>query len=202
MKNKGKKSEEPTEEKKEIVDEINLDETFPEAGSQLEETELNESFLHMQKLAGLITESEYKKKVQALNEEESLQQYAQKIANQHNLMLLPQPLEKPALYNMWKKEKGSFGDKEGVMTFIPNSKIVNVLSSDEKIPGAVFAQFKTDRGGNDQGFETKTFSPRRNGLLFVNTSLCRNSVLALVNVRSPTNVGNVVLTILNFKSSF
>lgn len=64
MKNKGKKkSEEPTEEKKEIVDEINLDETFPEAGSQLEETELNESFLYMQKLAGVITESEYKKKL-------------------------------------------------------------------------------------------------------------------------------------------
>jgi len=86
MKNKGKKSEEPTEEKKEIVDEINLDETFPEAGSQLEETELNESFLHMQKLAGLITEAEYKQK---LNEAEdiasflnaNMDEFKQKVGN-------------------------------------------------------------------------------------------------------------------------
>jgi hypothetical protein len=64
MKNKGKKSEEPKEEtEKEIVDEVNIDETFPENGPGLEETELNESYLHMQKLAGLITESEYKKKL-------------------------------------------------------------------------------------------------------------------------------------------
>ena len=64
FRSKGKKSEESesVEEKKEIVDEINLDETFPEAGPQLEEDNLNESFLHMQKLAGLITESEYKQK--------------------------------------------------------------------------------------------------------------------------------------------
>lgn len=110
---------------------------------------INEEFKRMQLLAGLITESQ-------LNEE-SLDQYAKKIADQHNLMLLPQPFDKPALYNMWKKEKGSFGNKEGVMTFIPNGKVVNILSSDEKIPGAIFAQFKTDRGGNDQGFETKTF---------------------------------------------
>jgi len=69
IKNKGKKSEKPAdEEKKEIVDEVsidetNIDETFPENGPGLEETELNESYLHMQKLAGLITESEYKKKL-------------------------------------------------------------------------------------------------------------------------------------------
>lgn len=63
LKNKGKKSEEPKEEtEKEIVDEVNIDENLPEAGPELEETELNESFLHMQKLAGLITETEYKKK--------------------------------------------------------------------------------------------------------------------------------------------
>lgn len=63
LKNKGKKSEEPKEEtEKEIVDEVNIDENFPEAGPELEETELNESFLHMQKLAGLITEAEYRQK--------------------------------------------------------------------------------------------------------------------------------------------
>jgi len=90
--------------------------------------------------------------------EENLQQYAKKIADQHNLILMPQPLDKPQLYQMWKKEKGSFGNKEGVMTFVPNTKTVNVLASDEKIPQAVFAQFKADKGGNDQGFETKTFA--------------------------------------------
>lgn len=62
LKNKGKKSEEPKEEK-EIVDEVNIDETFPESGAQLEEDTLNESFLHMQKLAGVITEAQYKEKL-------------------------------------------------------------------------------------------------------------------------------------------
>jgi alpha-acetolactate decarboxylase len=90
--------------------------------------------------------------------EENLQQYAKKIADQHNLILIPQPLDKPQLYQMWKKEKGSFGTKAGVMTFVPNTKTVNVLSSDEKVPEAVFVQFKADKGGNDQGFETKTFA--------------------------------------------
>jgi hypothetical protein len=94
---------------------------------------------------------------QKLNEE-ALPQYAKKIADQHNLMLLQQPLDKPQLYQMWKKEKGSFGAKAGVMTFVPNTKTVNVLSSDEKIPEAVFVQFKADKGGDDQGFETKTFA--------------------------------------------
>jgi hypothetical protein len=111
---------------------------------------INEQFKRMQLLAGLINESQ-------LNEE-SLEQYAKKIADQHNLMLLQQPLDKSALYSMWKKEKGSFGNKEGVMTFIPNGKVVNILSSDEKTPGAVFAQFKADKGGNDGGYETKTFA--------------------------------------------
>jgi len=73
LKNKGQKvaKTEDTEEK-EIVDEVNIDETFPESGAQLEEAKkkkkkeekepMNESFLYMQKLAGVITESEYKQK--------------------------------------------------------------------------------------------------------------------------------------------
>ena len=116
LKNKGKKSEEPTEEKEIVdeanIDEVNIDENFPENGPQLEEGNLghnetwslepegrfwiltystmdgkkektfdseaeakkwikqnleedtlNESFLHMQKLAGLITEAQYKEKL-------------------------------------------------------------------------------------------------------------------------------------------
>jgi hypothetical protein len=61
---------------------------------------------------------------------------------------------------MYQKEKGSFGDKNGVMTYEPSSKVVNILSNDEKIPEAAYIQFKTDRGGNDQGFETKTFAEK------------------------------------------
>jgi hypothetical protein len=95
-----------------------------------------------------------------LNEEENLQQYATKIAAQHSLILMPQPLGKAQLFTMYQKEKGSFGDKNGVMTYEPSSKVVNILSNDEKIPEAVYTQFKTDRGGNDQGFETKTFAEK------------------------------------------
>jgi hypothetical protein len=95
-----------------------------------------------------------------LNEEENLQQFATKIAAQHSLILMPQPLNKAQLFAMYQKEKGSFGDKNGVMTYEPSSKVVNILSNDEKIPEAVYTQFKTDRGGNDQGFETKTFAEK------------------------------------------
>lgn len=62
------------EEEKEIVDETMVDENDPENGPQLEETSdemyesLNESFLHMQKLAGVITEAQYKAKKKTLNE--------------------------------------------------------------------------------------------------------------------------------------
>jgi hypothetical protein len=96
----------------------------------------------------------------SLNEEENLQQFATKIAAQHSLILMPQPLNKAQLFAMYQKEKGNFGGKNGVMTYEPNSKVVNILSSDEKIPEAVYVQFKTDRGGNDQGFETKTFAEK------------------------------------------
>jgi hypothetical protein len=92
--------------------------------------------------------------------EEPLQQFATKIAAQHNLMLVQQPLGKAQLFSMYQKEKGSFGNKSGVITYEPSSKVVNVLSSDEKIPQAVYAQFKADRGGNDAGFETKTFAEK------------------------------------------
>ena len=64
MQNKGKKSEEPkSEETKEMVDEMaedikgNMEENYME-----EEKPLNESFLYMQKLAGVITEAQYNQK--------------------------------------------------------------------------------------------------------------------------------------------
>jgi hypothetical protein len=48
---------------------------------------------------------------------------------------------------MWKKEKGSFGSKEGVMVYDPSMKAVSVLSSDKKTGEAVMARFVADRGG-------------------------------------------------------
>jgi len=70
MQNKGKKSEESeSEETKEMVDEMaedikgNMEENYME-----EEKPLNESFLYMQKLAGVITEAQYKAKKKALVE--------------------------------------------------------------------------------------------------------------------------------------
>ena len=67
----GNKSEESEVEEKEIVDEIVVDETMmdendPENGPQLEEeydTDIYE-MLHMQKLAGVLSESEYKAKLE------------------------------------------------------------------------------------------------------------------------------------------
>jgi hypothetical protein len=65
LKSKGEKKVEDTEEKKEIVDEVVIDENDPENGPQLEEDSLNEEqMLHMQKLAGIISEKEYNEKIE------------------------------------------------------------------------------------------------------------------------------------------
>ena len=79
--------------------------------------------------------------------EEDLQQYAKKIADEHNLIMMPKPLDSAQLYQMWKKEKGSFGSKEGVMLYDPSMKAVSILSSDKKVGEAVMARFVADRGG-------------------------------------------------------
>ena len=71
LKNKGEKKEkvEDTEEK-EIVDEISLNENDPESGPQLEEeSEMDEDMdiyevLQMQKIAGILSETEYNAKVE------------------------------------------------------------------------------------------------------------------------------------------
>jgi hypothetical protein len=58
-----KKEEEMTEEG--VIDEVSIDENDPESGPQLEEDSLNEEqMLYMQKLAGIISETEYKAKVE------------------------------------------------------------------------------------------------------------------------------------------
>ena len=64
MKSKGKKSEEPVEEK-EMVDEMTSEvEAGVEENITEETEEVNEQFLHMQKIAGVISEEEYNKKVE------------------------------------------------------------------------------------------------------------------------------------------
>jgi hypothetical protein len=67
-----------------VIDEVAIDEMDPEAGPQLEEAKkkkaakkekeemMNESFLYMQKLAGVITEAEYKQKKSLIKEEENI----------------------------------------------------------------------------------------------------------------------------------
>lgn len=66
LKNKGKKVEK-TEEEKEVIDET------PEMEVKMEEIEpMNESFLHMQKLAGVITEAQYNQKKSLIKEEENI----------------------------------------------------------------------------------------------------------------------------------
>ena len=66
MKNKGKKkTEEPMEETKEMVDEMTSEvEEGMTDENYMEEEEISESFLHMQKLAGVLSEEEYNKKVE------------------------------------------------------------------------------------------------------------------------------------------
>jgi hypothetical protein len=63
--NKGEKVED-TEENKEIVDEVVIDEMDSESDSQLEELDNMDIYeiLHMQKMAGIISESEYVVKIE------------------------------------------------------------------------------------------------------------------------------------------
>jgi hypothetical protein len=67
---KGKKKEVTTDAKTEDapVDESDVMEKMEMEGDMPKEEALNESFLKMQKLAGVITEGQYRKKVQMLNE--------------------------------------------------------------------------------------------------------------------------------------
>ena len=73
MKSKaGKEDEKENVEEEGVIDEVTIDEIGHETDSQLEEAKkkkkkeekelMNESFLYMQKLAGVITEAEYKQK--------------------------------------------------------------------------------------------------------------------------------------------
>lgn len=57
------KAEKEEETEKEIVDEVAIDENDPEVGPQLENEDIYE-MLYMQKLAGIISETEYKAKVE------------------------------------------------------------------------------------------------------------------------------------------
>jgi hypothetical protein len=98
LNSKGTKTEKPESEDKEIVDEVEIDETFPESGAQLEEDNLSGleddaeasmgdldemdiyEMLHMQKLAGIISETEYKQKIEILNEDKLvLSNYAKQL---------------------------------------------------------------------------------------------------------------------------
>jgi hypothetical protein len=64
MEGKNEPEMEVEDEEKEIVDEVNIEENEPENGPQLEDEEpLCESFLYMQKLAGVLTESQYNLKL-------------------------------------------------------------------------------------------------------------------------------------------
>jgi hypothetical protein len=71
LNSKGTKTEKAESEDKEIVDEVEIEETFPENGPRLEEEDMEEGMdemdmyesLHMQKLAGIISETEYNAKV-------------------------------------------------------------------------------------------------------------------------------------------
>lgn len=65
MKSKGKKkTEEPMEETKEMVDEMTSEVEEGMTDENYMEEEISESFLHMQKLAGVLSEEEYNKKVE------------------------------------------------------------------------------------------------------------------------------------------
>jgi hypothetical protein len=79
LKSKGSKVEKMEDTKEEIIDESDLDETFPESGAQLEgdmpeapsheETDANQVYerLLLQKKAGILTESQYISKIKETN---------------------------------------------------------------------------------------------------------------------------------------
>ena len=106
--------------------------------------------LRMQMLAGIITESQYK---QRLNENE-FGSFAQSTAQKHKLRLLPDPMDAAQVSQMYGKAKGDFGSGfEGVMAYSPSSNVVVVLSKDEKTGEEVFNDFKKFNS-DDTGYES------------------------------------------------
>jgi len=112
-----KKVEDEVTEEEGIIDEVSIDEMDPEAGPQLEEAkkkkkkeekeQMNESFLYMQKLAGVITEAEYKAKV----EEISLSGMANKVKDKITNLPQFQKLIDTLVSNMDEKDIATFKSK-------------------------------------------------------------------------------------------
>ena len=110
---------------------------------------MNKETLRMQMLAGIITEGQYKS---MLNENE-FGSFAQSTAQKYKLRLLSNPMDAAQVSQMYEKAKGDFGSGfEGVMAYNPSSKVVVVLSKDEKTGENVFNDFKKFNS-NDAGYE-------------------------------------------------
>ena len=81
--------------------------------------------------ANLMLENSYLKSKGLINEEEmSFKDYANKIAQQHQLILYPNKADKPELAKLYSNAKGDFKGKQGVIAFDPQTSVISLLSFD------------------------------------------------------------------------
>jgi hypothetical protein len=73
--------------------------------------------------------------------EESLPQFAGKLAQQHNIMLINQPMGKPELVKGFTDNKGIYpNNKDGVMAYqqSQNGGTISILSNNQDLNNAIF----------------------------------------------------------------
>jgi hypothetical protein len=153
LNSKGTKTEKPESEDKEIVDEVEIDETFPESGAQLEEKDMEENMdemdiyeiLHMQKLAGIISETEYNAKV----EEVEKKALVKKELNEFDM----------DQFSLGSTPKASFEDK---WNSVPNANKEVLKKSTGKEPILIMASSKGSNyliaKGSDSKFYLYTYT--------------------------------------------
>lgn len=114
--------------------------------------------------ANLMLENSYLKSKGLINEEEmSFKDYANKIAQQHQLILYPNKADKPELAKLYSNAKGDFKGKQGVIAFDPQTSVISLLSLNKELNDVIYMQFKKEWSADDTGYEKQGFHTNSEG---------------------------------------
>lgn len=169
MKSKaGKEDEKENVEEEGVIDEVAIDEMDPEAGPQLEEAKkkkkkeekelMNESFLYMQKLAGVITEAQYKAKV----EEVSLSGIVNKVKDKITNLPQFQKLIDTLVSNMDEKDIATFKSKFNLSEAQGGPSFEDIMSKVNKANPDADSQETINEALDSESFSGKIVNLIRN----------------------------------------
>jgi hypothetical protein len=99
-----------------------------------------------------------------VNEEEmSFEDYANKIAQEHQLILYPNNADKPELAKLYSNAKGDFKGKQGVIAFDRQTSVISLLSLNKELNDVIYMQFKKEWSADDTGYEKQGFYTNSEG---------------------------------------